>query len=90
MYDTKWIQFAGKHDFDKENTLFDCSWTKSASVGIFKWELKNNGKEMKKGKTVVRVSGPVFAKKEVFELAESIISELDNGTWDGRKNVKIK
>jgi hypothetical protein len=59
-------------------------------VGVFKWQLKNNGKSMKKGKALVRVSGPVAKKEEVFLAAEKIIKALDMGLWDVPKNVKVK
>ena len=53
MYNFKDIQFAGKHDYDKENAITESGWNKTFSVGIFKWELKSNGKSMKKGKAFV-------------------------------------
>ena len=90
MYNPKDIQFVGKHDYDKENSLAGSEWNKTFSVGIFKWELKNNGKSMKKGKAVVRVSGPCVKADEVFKMAEHIVLSLDNNDWDGRKNVLIK
>ncbi len=90
MYNTKDIQFVGKHDYDKESTLAGASWNKTFSVGIFKWELKNNAKEMKKGKSIVRVSGPCVKADEVFKMAEQIVISLDNNEWDGRKTVTIK
>lgn len=45
---------------------------------------------MKRGKSVVRVRGLVSKKEEVFKMVESIVSDLDAGTWDGRKNVFVK
>lgn len=90
MYNTKDIQFTGKHDYDKDNSLAGSGWNKTFSVGIFKWELKNNGKEMKKGKAIVRVSGPCVKADEVFKMAERVVLSLNNNVWDGRKTVIIK
>ena len=90
MYNVKDIQFVGKHDYDKENSLSDSGWNKTFSVGIFKWELKSNGKSMKKGKTVVRISGLVENKEKVFDFAENAIKDLDSDMWDGRKSVLVK
>ena len=90
MYNVKDIQFVGKHDYDKENSLSDLGWNKTFSVGIFKWELKSNGKSMKKGKTAVRIYGVVENKEKVFDFAENAIKDLDSDMWDGRKSVLVK
>ena len=91
MYNTKDIQFVGKHDYDKQSAEKFASYgTKSFSVNIFKWGLKSNKKEMKPLKCVVRVSGSPSNKEVVFSMVEKIIAELDNGNWDGRKSVSIK
>lgn len=89
MYNPKDTQFVGKYDYDKEAAILS-GWNKTFSVGIFKWELKNNGKSMKKGKAEVRVSGLVVNKEKVFEFAENIVKDLDAGMWDGRKTVTVK
>jgi hypothetical protein len=62
----------------------------SFSVGIFQWVLKNNGKEMKPSKAVVRVSGSPLNKEKVFECCNKIVKDLDANIWDGRKTVTIK
>jgi hypothetical protein len=90
MYNTKDIQFVGKHDYDKENAMTESGWNKTFSVGIFKWELKGNGKSMKKGKAVVRVSGLVDNKEKVFDFCENVVKDLDANLWDGRKSVTVK
>lgn len=59
-------------------------------VGIFQWVLKNNGKEMKPSKAVVRVSGSPLNKEKVFECCNKIVKDLDANIWDGRKTVTIK
>lgn len=88
MKNTKDIQFVGKHDYDKASAEIFASWNgKSFSVNIFKWELKSNGKEMKMGKGVVRVSGSPSIREKVFAEVERIIKLLDAGQWDGRKSV---
>ena len=90
MYNVKDIQFVGKHDYDKESAMTESGWNKTFSVGIFKWELKGNGKSMKKGKAVVRVSGLVENKEKVFEFCENVVKDLDANLWDGRKSVTVK
>ena len=90
MYNVKDIQFVGKHDYDKENSMTESGWNETFSVGIFKWELKGNGKAMKKGKAVVRVSGLVENKEKVFEFCENVVKDLDANLWDGRKSVTVK
>ncbi len=92
MYNIKDIQFVGHHDYDKlsASIIPETGWIKTFSVGIFKWELKSNGKSMKKGKAIVRLSGLVGNKQKVFEFAENVIKDLDNGLWDGRKSVFVK
>lgn len=90
MYNSKDIQFVGKHDFDKESAITDAGWNKTFSVGVFQWEMKNNGMKMKKGKAKVRVSGPVEKKDEVFASAEMVVNLLDSGRWGGKKSVTVK
>ena len=91
MFKARDIQFVGKHDYDKASAENFASWNgKSFSVNIFKWELKSNGKEMKKGKGIVRVSGSPSIKEKVFAEAERIANLLDTGQWDGRKSVTVK
>lgn len=90
MYNSKDIQFVGKHDYDKQKALTEEGWNKNFSVGIFQWELKNSGKSMKKGKIIVRVSGLVENKEKVFAFAENVVTQLDAEAWDGRKNVVVK
>ncbi len=92
MYNTKDIQFVGKHDFDKESAARFANFpgAVSFSVNIFKWELKSNGKEMKPGKGVLRVHGSPKNVEKVLEMAESFVKTLDAGEWGGCKNVTIK
>jgi hypothetical protein len=90
MYNIKDIQFVGKHDYDKENAMTESGWNKTFSVGVFKWELKGNGKSMKKGKAIVRISGLVENSIKVFEFCENVVKDLDDNMWDGRKNVIVK
>lgn len=91
MYNAKDIKFAGKHDYDRESAENFASWGgKSFSVNIFRWELKSNGKEMKKGKGVVRVSGSPDVRGKMFSEADRIVRLLDEGKWDGRKTVTVK
>ena len=91
MYNPKDISFAGKHDYNKDEALKYASFGgKTFSVNIFPWVLKSNGKSMKQGKGVVRVSGSPAIKDKVFEYCENIVKDLDDGIWDGRKTVAVK
>lgn len=91
MYDPKNTVYVGQHDYDKESAEIMASkeWSKNFSVGIFQWQLKNNGKSMKRGKIVVRVTGSTSNKDSVFKMAELIVKKLDNNQWDGRKTVSV-
>lgn len=91
MYNQKDIQFAGKHDYDKQSAevFANAVSFNSFSIGIFKWVLSNDGKRLKRGKVVVRIQAPTGKKEEAFKFAENVVNDLDNGTWDGRKTVKI-
>lgn len=90
MYNSKDIQFVGKHDYDRESAEKFASWNvQSFSVNIFKWGLKSNGKEMKPLKCVVRVYGKPSEKEKVFNFCEKVVEDLDNGIWDGRKSVYV-
>ena len=92
MYNARDIQFTGKHDYDKVSATLMASpslgWL-TFSIGIFKWELKSNGKSMKRGKVIVRVKSPVISKEKAFAKAEEIVKLLDEGKWSGKKSVLI-
>lgn len=90
MYNIKDTVFLGKHDFDRESAKkFATMNNETFSVNIFVWELKSNGKEMKRGKCVVRVKGKSTEFEKVIDHAEFIVSQLDNDEWDGRKTVSV-
>lgn len=90
MYNPKDIQFVGKHDYNREEAEKYAAWGgKSFSVNIFPWLLKSDGKSMKPGKGVVRVSGKPSDKEKVFEFCENVVKDLDTGIWDGRKSVTV-
>ena len=90
MYNPKDVQFIGKHDFDALSARRYARFCeKSFSVNIFKWGLKNNGKEMKPLKCVVRVYGSPDNIENVFKFCENVVKDLDSGIWDGRKSVVV-
>ena len=89
MYNQKDIQFVGKHDYDKDSAILS-GLNKTFSIGIFRWELKSNGKSMKKGKAVVRVIGEVSNASNVFIAAEEIVNQLDAGKWGRQKTFTVK
>ena len=90
MYNVKDIQFVGKYDYDKQSAEHFASWGgNSFSIGIFQWLLKSNGKEMKRGKVIVRIHASPSQIEKAFETAEEIIRQLDAGKWTGKKSVTI-
>ncbi len=91
MYNVKDIQFVGKHDYDGVSARkFLNHHDKTFSVNIFRWELKTNGKEMKRGKCVVRVIGTPNNIDNVLDACEKIVEQLDNKVWGKTKTVTIK
>ena len=92
MHNPKDIQFVGKHDYDDAHLeRYASKGYDNFSLNIFQWELKTNGKAMKKGKGIVRVSGPYELSEKVFSEADRVVKLLDAGTWDLRKRTwKIK
>lgn len=91
MYNSNDISLVGKHDYDEISAEKFASWNgKSFSVNIFRWVLKKDGKSLKQSKGIVRVHGSPLIRDRVFEMCKNIVKDLDNGEWDGRKNVIIK
>lgn len=92
MYNPKDTQFVGKHDFDANYARSQARFTswESFSFGIFKWQLKSNGKEMKKAAAVIRIKANHSNVEAAIQRAEQIVSELDSGTYSGPKTVTIK
>lgn len=92
MYNSKDIQFVGKHDYNRESAELYASnpMFESFSVNIFQWELKSSGKSIKPSKGLVRVRGNTSDKQKVFEFCEIIVKELDEGTWNGRRSITVK
>lgn len=79
---------AKKHDYDgacKPSSCFD-----TFSVGVFKWISRARGEGMKRGKVKVRVSGKCKNAEAVYDRARKIVVALDDGVYDGPKNVKVK
>lgn len=60
------------------------------SLGVFQWHRKAKGKGLKKGKVKVRVSGLTSKADAVEEKACEIAYQLDDGTYNGPKHVKVK
>ncbi|MGH7239872.1 MAG: hypothetical protein ACREHG_07375 [Candidatus Saccharimonadales bacterium] len=91
MYNTKDIQFVGKYDYDELSAREFASLPgETCSIGIFRWQLKKNGKELKRGPVEVRVITPHANIDLAVISAENIVKQLDMGEWDGRNTVRIK
>ena len=91
MYNRKDIQFEGKHDFYPLSKDTHASYAvKSISTRIVKLELRTKGKSLKDSKAIVRVHGPLNKIDDINKMAENIVKDLDEGNWDGRKNVFVK
>lgn len=88
MYNPKDVQFVGKYDYD-ESTYWHKGIANTFSVGIFQWEMKSNGREMKRGKSVVRVSGSTSNPEKVYSKAKEVVVLLDNGKYNGPKYISV-
>ncbi len=83
-----------KHTYDRAeaerwSSLSISTEIKTFSVGIFKWVATANGKNLKPSKALVRVHGHPSDAEKVFKMADDIVQQLDNGTWGGKKSVKV-
>lgn len=90
-YNPSNLDALGKHDFDDAGLI---NWiqrgAKTASVGIFQWKLKANGKSLKRGKTKVRCVFNGGDLGEFYSLVYVIRIQLDKGNYDGPKTITIK
>ena len=85
----------GKHGFDgscEPGSTVEVHFgtVRTFSVGIFEYVLKKGGKEIKRSKAKVRVSGPYSKPELVYVKAKEIVEQLDAGTYKGPKNVRVK
>lgn len=85
------LQKVGKHDFEKEYALNYEAYEgqKSFSINIFSWGLYSNGKKLKKLGCKVRVHGKPSDRLKMIAMAELVVQQLNDGDWDGRKNVFV-
>lgn len=63
---------------------------KTFSVGVFKWIPTKDGKGVKKSAVIVRIKGYSFNPEPVYQMAERVCKELDNGTYSGTKTITVK
>jgi len=82
----------GKHEFSGfcDPGVTGTRLWKTFSVGIFQLIPKKDRKGRKKGKVKVRVYGEASNPGAVYERAREICYQLDVGTYDGPKNVRVK
>ncbi len=79
----------GKHAFNR--LISAPGWgPKSTSVGIYKMELSAHGKSLKYSHAIVRVTGSADNIEGINKMAESIVKQLDAGTWDGKNKISVK
>jgi len=62
---------------------------KNFSVGVFRWELKSNGKGLKKGKTIVRVNGVADDPDLVYKVAMELCTRLEDGDKFDFKSISF-
>jgi hypothetical protein len=82
----------GRHDFSGRCESIDfceASLFATFSVGVFQWVPKMSGKGMKKSKVKVRVIGLAGQADAVYSRAREIAGQLDAGTYDGTKVVRV-
>lgn len=80
----------GKHDF-----YGDCapgrfkSLGNTFSVGIFQWELKADGKRLKKGPVKYRIKGSTSFPEKVYNRARVVCYELNKGWVPKHKSETV-
>lgn len=87
-YNEKQIENVGKHDFEPVTGPGYAS-ALTVSTGIFAWEMRGNGKSMKKGKTIVRVSGKLTELDEINGKANELADYLDSGGKISYSTTKV-
>lgn len=74
-------------------TPLDKGWVTSGcetlSVGIYPVIPTKGGTGTKKGKVAVRVGGPSHMTDAIHAKAEEVRAQLDAGTYDGPKMVRV-
>lgn len=82
---------AGKYGYDRESceAMADSNWAQTFSIAVFELVLKSGKKELKRGKTAVRIKAACKDKAAAFEMADKVVELLEIGKWDSRKTVKI-
>lgn len=88
------ISWLGWHDFDGEWAPVHHPTSREVpgsrfSVGVFKWVRTVDGRGIKRGPVLVRVSGPVTEEAEVYRMAAQVCFQLDSGTYSGPKSVTV-
>lgn len=79
------FEFSGMCSPEKTQQIYN-----TFSVGIYPMMPKTNGKGLKKGKTVVRVSGRSENPELVYAKAKEIAELLEKNEYTGPKYVKLK
>jgi len=90
MKNYKDLSNAGKYDYNRES----CEEVLSRgfatfSIAIFQLVPKSGKKQLKRGKTAVRIIADCQNKDAAFSMADKVVKLLDIGEWDSRKTVKI-
>lgn len=80
--------FFGSGDPGPESNCQHHSHYKTFSLGVFRW-LPKYGGGLKKGKVLVRVSGPCGDRDAVVARAREIAALLDAGEYVGPKHVRV-
>lgn len=63
---------------------------KTFSLGIYEAVPTTTGRGVKRSAVKVRVRGPVSQSAAVYAKATAIATALDEGTYDGPKNVTVR
>ncbi len=87
MLDLNELTNEGKYTFDDPGYLE--KWAKTVSVGIFKLQLASSGKKLKRCNVEYRVKFPVNRAAEGIEKAKEIVYQLNHGTYNGPKTIKL-
>jgi len=88
-------EWVGYFDFDGHGAPWHYPRTREVpgsrfSVGVFQWVRTADGKHVKRGPVLVRISGPVTEEEEVVRMAAQVCFQLEAGTYAGRRSVAVR
>lgn len=80
----------GDHDYSGKIDPLDLDYLRYFSVGVFAYERKAKGTELKHGTVKVRVRGLARNPEKVYAKAREIVKLLDKSRYYGPRTVLVK